>query len=133
MRIMLTTASLLGAMCVVMGAIGGHENSANQSVWMTGVYLGLIHAAASLALHNLLLVSRAYRFPAFGFVLGGWLFSGSIFLKVSIWGTRSESVDLAGRSVAEWVVSLTTPLGGIVLISSWIALTTISALHTKSE
>ena len=111
-------AAILGALGVAAGAFGAHglraHVDANQlEWWQTAARYEQIHAIA------LLVVawapgpwSRARRVSALGFALGISIFSGTLY-AMALGGPR--------------ILGAVTPLGGLALITAWIAL----ALHAR--
>jgi len=119
-RTFLGTASLLGALAVVLGAFGAHAlrsriSSEDLAVYETGVRYQFFHVLALLAVAIL-----AERFPHGSvkwagrcFIAGIILFSGSLyaltFLKMASW--------------SGWkLFGIITPFGGLFLIAGWILL-----------
>ncbi len=107
----LLSASLLGAIGVVLGAFGAHGLRARLtpeqlSSWETAVTYHLLHAVliAALAWNP---GERPIGLPAGLFVAGILLFSGSIYTLV-LGGPR-------------WMGPV-TPLGGLAFISGWLSL-----------
>lgn len=107
----------LGASGVVLGAFGAHALKARLTetgylaVWETAVLYHLIHAVALLALAaacsaGVAPPSRA-RWVARCWLLGTILFSGSLYLLAAGMGRFWGPI---------------TPLGGVLLITGWVAL-----------
>ncbi|WP_432453874.1 MULTISPECIES: DUF423 domain-containing protein [unclassified Agarivorans] len=95
-----------GAFCVIMGAGAAHGFSrflgAEQLQWInTGVFYQLVHLAAALA------VVQRHRLTALLWVVGGWLFAGSLYC-LAFFGSK--------------VFGPITPLGGLILIIGWLSL-----------
>ncbi len=117
-RFFFKVAAALAALAVVVGAMGTHllknmlEPSALESV-KTAAYYQLVHSIA------LILVSMLYRhyenkkilYSAYFFILGIFLFSGSIYLMVAL--------NEMGSVVARIIVYF-TPIGGLFLIVGWL-------------
>ncbi len=114
MRLKLT--GFLGASAIILGAFGAHAlaeilTETELASYKTGVQYHLIHAVYLLVLVTLSKkrsVKLAF-YLAFGGVL---LFSGSIYLLAL---DRIIGIDL------DWLWPV-TPIGGILLIGSWIFL-----------
>ena len=132
MRIPLFAASCLGGVSVVMGAMGGHHTGDARAVWMTGVYMGLVHALAAMLAALLSDRAKLARVPAGTFTLGGALFGGSIWIKTLVWGAGRTAVADAERSALEQIIALMAPLGGVTLMISW-ALLAIAVLGYRRD
>ena len=125
-RIILT-ASLFGALAVVLGAFGAHTlknvvDSYSLSIWQKGVEYQFYHTFALLYLSTFAryknkLIGFAYIF----FTIGIFLFSGSLYLLAL------KSVYTA--SIAP-VLGLITPVGGLCFIIGWVCLF-LAALKDK--
>ena len=116
----LIAGALFGASGVVLGAWGAHGLAAylsasvgavdtvDTSAWSTGVLYQLIHALALLFVGILfhLHPSRALSIASWLMIAGVLLFSGSLY-----------GLTLGAPS---WLGPV-TPLGGVALISAWIA------------
>lgn len=119
-------AALTGSSGVLLGAYGAHGlqqafPSADLTVWRTAVLYHLLHAVALLALslhQRPAALAASEHFPqhrslnlvAAAFVLGVLLFSGSLYLLVTMgsgWGA---------------VLGPLTPVGGVVLVAGWLLL-----------
>jgi uncharacterized membrane protein YgdD (TMEM256/DUF423 family) len=130
----LIAGALFGASGVVLGAWGAHGLSAyladslsvsltvrgghgDTSAWSTGVLYQLIHALALLCVGILyhLNPSRALAAAAWLMIAGVLLFSGSLY-----------GLTLGAPS---WLGPV-TPLGGVALISAWIAIV-VAALRWR--
>lgn len=123
----LVTASLLGALAVILGAFGAHGlktiiDTANLEIWAKGVEYQFYHVFALLFLSlfktgNPKLTKLSYGFFTFGIIL----FSGSLYL-------------LATRSVLHLgfvnYIGPVTPVGGFLFILGWITLF-LAALKVK--
>lgn len=123
----LFTAGVMGALGVLIGAIGAHGLEAflldsgltparaaqRLAQFDVGARYHLVHAVALLALAALPQLSTAARWLAFGlFTMGIVLFSGSLYLLV--------------LTDTTWLGAI-TPLGGIAWVAAWSAIA-ISAL-----
>jgi uncharacterized membrane protein YgdD (TMEM256/DUF423 family) len=108
-------AACFGLAGVVLGAYGAHGLSARGlspdqlSSWQTGVQYLLIHAVGLLAISFgiRLTASPWLEWSAVAWMVGGILFSGSIFMLV-LGGPR-------------WLGPV-TPIGGVALILGWLIL-----------
>ena len=114
----LTVASVLGMLAVILGAFGAHGLKGKLSVpeldtWRTGIDYQFYHTLALLFLSRFSKApSRLIGFSSFAFTLGIILFSGSIYL-------------LSTRSVTgfNWpFLGPITPVGGLFLILGWVSL-----------
>lgn len=117
-KIILITASFLGAITVIMGAFGAHGLKKLVDVeaintFKTGVQYQMYHTLALFIpaltnhLHN-----KIKKIVFFSFLLGIFLFSGSIYL-------------LALKSVlpmSNISIGFITPLGGLSFIIGWLSL-----------
>ena len=114
----LLSACLLGGTAVILGAFGAHglrpKLAPEQLLsFETGVRYQMFHALALLAMAWLVDRHALPSFPAWLWVAGTVLFSGSIYLLA----TRT----LLGIDGWKWLGPI-TPLGGLLLISGWITL-----------
>ncbi len=107
-RVALRTAALLGALAVGLGAFGAHGlkdlllHNGSTAVWEKAVFYHFIHA---LVLFVLAQRSTIQRGPWISFLLGIFLFSGSLYL-------------LALTNL-KWF-GIITPLGGLSFITGWL-------------
>jgi len=115
-RTWICTAAALGALGVILGALGSHLPSSVmplqvRAIFETGVRWHLVHTLALLATGMLLVQfpgqATGLRWEAWSFLAGIVLFSGSLYL-----------VALAGWEMFRPV----TPFGGLAWIGSWILL-----------
>jgi uncharacterized membrane protein YgdD (TMEM256/DUF423 family) len=124
-RKILITASLFGALAVVLGAFGAHGlksliSADALTIWAKGVEYQFYHTFALLFLSQLKeskLTSMAYGFFSFGILF----FSGSLYLLATRSVTEISFVNYVGPI---------TPIGGLLLIVGWIMLF-LSALKNK--
>jgi uncharacterized membrane protein YgdD (TMEM256/DUF423 family) len=110
-------AAISGALAVAAGAFGAHglreKVSPDQlSAWTTACQYHLVHSVVLLALALYATGAtgggdKAIRVPAWLFLAGTLLFSGSIYGLV-----------LTGQ---RWLGPI-TPMGGLLLIAGWISL-----------
>jgi uncharacterized membrane protein YgdD (TMEM256/DUF423 family) len=109
----ITVSALLGAIGVVLGALGAHALEARLTPerlasWGTAVDYHLLHSVALLALALFSAATgRSVALPAALFTTGIVLFSGSIYLLL--------------LTHQRWLGPI-TPLGGLCLIAAWISL-----------
>jgi uncharacterized membrane protein YgdD (TMEM256/DUF423 family) len=121
----LITASLFGAVAVVLGAFGAHglKNlipADALTIWAKGVEYQFYHTFALLFLSQLKeskWTNMAYRFFSFGILF----FSGSLYLLATRTVTEISFVNYIGPI---------TPIGGLLFIIGWMMLL-LSALKTK--
>ena len=121
----LITASLFGAVAVVLGAFGAHGlknliSADALTIWAKGVEYQFYHTFALLFLSQLKeskWTNMAYRFFSFGILF----FSGSLYLLATRTITEISFVNFIGPI---------TPIGGLLFIIGWIMLL-LSALKTK--
>ena len=112
-------ALLSMAVAISFGALGAHALKKIFDVhaletWKTAVFYQIVH---SLALLIILVIQKVYKMPSINLVLnlmisGFVLFSTSIYLLSfnSVWG-----IDWLGK-----VLGPLTPIGGLLMISSWV-------------
>jgi len=114
---MLVCASLSGAVCVALGALGAHgfRDILEQTlpVYEKAVFYQAVHTLALLALASLY-----QHFPDRRFASAGWLwlagivlFSGSLYTYALMKGMHNESFN--------WLVHV-TPFGGLCFILGWL-------------
>ena len=121
----LITASLFGAVAVVLGAFGAHGlknliSADALTIWAKGVEYQFYHTFALLFLSQLKeskWTNMSYRFFSFGILF----FSGSLYLLATRAVTEISFVNFIGPI---------TPIGGLLFIIGWIMLL-LSALKTK--
>jgi uncharacterized membrane protein YgdD (TMEM256/DUF423 family) len=121
----LITASLFGAIAVVLGAFGAHglKNlipADALTIWAKGVEYQFYHTFALLFLSQMKeskWTNMAYRFFSFGILF----FSGSLYLLATRTVTEISFVNFIGPI---------TPIGGLLFIIGWMMLL-LSALKTK--
>lgn len=114
-------AAAAGASAVLLGALGAHALRMELSVrmldvWETAVRFQFWHALALAVCALPARRSHAGQFSALFFALGIVLFCGSLY-ALALGAPR--------------VVGIVTPLGGIALVSGWIALG--AALYRQRE
>ena len=116
-RRILITASIFGALAVVLGAFGAHGLKAvlepqDLENWRTAVSYHFYHTFALLFLSLIPIKSRAINVAYWSFTIGIILFSGSVYL-------------LSTRSITgfDWpFLGPITPLGGLFFIAGWVSL-----------
>jgi uncharacterized membrane protein YgdD (TMEM256/DUF423 family) len=113
-RTILTTAALLGAAAVLLGAFGAHAlrdtlDEHALAIWHTAVEYQFWHVLATVAVALLARdgASTCLRIAAIAFVAGIVLFCGSLY---------------ALALGAPHLVGVLTPFGGIAFVVGWIAL-----------
>lgn len=116
--ILITT--ILGAMAVIMGAFGSHVLKSQIGPKSLGAYETAVQYQFyhTLAIFCTALLYRSYRIKGLFFIglffLGGIaLFSGSLYILAL--------KDLIGLQNTKYI-GLLTPLGGLALIGSWMAI-----------
>ena len=125
-RIILT-ASLFGALAVVLGAFGAHTlknvvDSYSLSIWQKGVEYQFYHTFALLYLSTFARYkNKLIRFAFMFFTAGIFLFSGSLYLLAL--------KDVFTSGIAPFVGPI-TPLGGLCFIIGWVCLF-LAALKDK--
>lgn len=129
-RRILITASLFGAIAVMLGAFGAHGlknvlDAGSIEIWAKGVEYQFYHTFALLFLAQFKggeagqakFIKLAYVFFTFGVLL----FSGSLYLLATRSITNIGFVNYIGP---------VTPIGGLLLILGWLSLL-LSALKNK--
>lgn len=118
--ILLRIAACYGILAVSLGAFGAHYlksrlASDDLEIIRTGVFYMFIHTVAILAiilLGRLDSISRVLKGSGLFFVLGIFLFSGSLFLIAT--GTQT------GITIP--YIGMFTPIGGLFFILGWLLL-----------
>lgn len=113
----LITASIIGALSVVLGAFGAHAlrkyvSAEAVGTFETGVRYQFYHCFA------LFIVGILYdRFPVkwmswsgYSFIIGILLFSGSLYLLTALHSTEQVGLKKVG---------IVTPVGGLFFIAGW--------------
>lgn len=103
-------AALTGFTVVSLGAFGAHALSdamtpKQQDWWETATLYALVHAVAALAV-SLAAQSKALKVSGSAFLLGVWIFSGSLYAM--------------GLGAPTWLGAI-TPIGGICLLIGWVS------------
>ena len=118
---------LLFAVGVGLGAFGAHGlrdyfNGREEEIWKTAVFYQLVHAIGLLILVSLeklqIISSKIACLCSRAILTGTFIFSGSLYLLVL---TRER-----------WLGAI-TPVGGVLLIGSWLILTLSSFYSGKKE
>lgn len=120
MKNLLTTAAVLGALVVVMGAFGAHGlkpliSSDSLETYKTAVLYHFLHVFAMLAAgifysNN---PQKLFRLAGIGFLVGILLFSGSLYLLSTRDATGLHNISFLGPI---------TPIGGLFFIVGWVSL-----------
>ena len=104
-------AAVMGLLAVVLGAFGAHalkevlaRTPTGQGLWEKAVFYHFIHA---VMLFFLATRRPPPSVPWFGFLIGIFLFSGSLYLYAV--------------TDVRWLVAL-TPIGGVSFMVGWICL-----------
>ena len=105
----LALAALSGLAAVGFGAFGAHGVADPQAkAWLaTGAHYQLVHAVAAVT--AILLRGQGWRpgVAALLFVVGGWIFGGTLY-AMALGGPR--------------ILGAVTPIGGLTLMAGWAAL-----------
>lgn len=118
MRNWITFIAILGAVTVILGAIGAHTlrntlSEIQQNSFATGVRYQYYHIFAMLFA---VVLSKQFnvnlKVSLWLFAIGTLFFSGSIFLLSTIPVHGMEGVKAIG---------LATPIGGLVLVAGWLS------------
>jgi uncharacterized membrane protein YgdD (TMEM256/DUF423 family) len=119
-KLFLVVGCVLGGLAVVLGAFGAHGlkkvvDADSLAVYQTGVQYQMYHALALLAVGMLSerIGANLLNYAGFSFIAGVVLFSGSLYLIVSL-HAMNRPVSTA--------VGILTPLGGLFFILGWILL-----------
>ena len=111
--------AVLGAIAVILGAIGAHtlRNTLSEvqlNSFATGVRYQYYHIFAMLVT---VLLSKQFdvnvKVPLWLFAIGTLFFSGSIFLLSTIHVHGMEDIRAIGP---------VTPVGGLILVAGWLSL-----------
>ena len=117
MKNWITLAAILGAITVILGAIGAHslQNTLSEvqlNSFATGVRYQMYHL---LAIVLCVILSKQFNLnlnvSLWLFAIGILFFSGSIFLLSTIPVHGMEGVKRIG---------LATPIGGLILVAAWL-------------
>jgi len=117
-KTILVTASVLGITAIILGAFAAHGlkellSVESQQTFETGVRYQMYHAILLLFVGNSVLIrQRAKKKIYYLTLIGVFLFSGSIYgLATNILTTFDFKI-----------IGFITPIGGLLLIISWILL-----------
>jgi uncharacterized membrane protein YgdD (TMEM256/DUF423 family) len=113
-RLFLSFAAISGFLSVCLGAFAAHGLkhqiiAESLAIWQTGVQYQIYHALALLAVGLLYQTqtSKALKLSGLAFILGSFLFSGSLYALA------------LGAPIALGII---TPLGGLSFLVGWAAL-----------
>jgi uncharacterized membrane protein YgdD (TMEM256/DUF423 family) len=113
-RVFLASAAVSGFLAVSLGAFAAHGlrhqiTAEALAIWQTGVQYQMYHALALLAVGLLYQThaSKALKLSGLAFILGGLLFSGSLY---------------ALALGAPGIFGVITPFGGLSFLVGWAAL-----------
>lgn len=113
-RFILSFATASGLLSVCLGAFAAHGlkhrlTPESLSIWQTGVQYQIYHALALLVVGVLyqLHASKSLKLSGLAFILGSFLFSGSLY---------------ALALGAPGITGLITPVGGLSFLLGWAAL-----------
>ncbi|WP_285055857.1 DUF423 domain-containing protein [Pedobacter ginsengisoli] len=114
----LITASLLGAVAVMLGAFGAHGlkktvNAGDLEIWAKGVEYQFYHVFALLFLARFKIEDKLIKLSYWFFTFGILLFSGSLYLLATRGLLNAGFVDYIGP---------VTPIGGLLLILGWLSM-----------
>lgn len=119
MKIILILAALLGAFGVALGAFGAHGlegklSDSQLAVWDTAVKYQMIHVLAILIVLFAPVKQINLNAPALFFLIGIFLFSGSLYLL--------SAKNLLGIEQFAKILGPITPIGGLCFIIGWVLL-----------
>jgi len=113
-RFFLVSAAVSGFLAVSLGAFAAHGlkhqiTPEALAIWQTGVQYQMYHALALLVIGLLYQThaSKALKLSGLAFILGSFLFSGSLY-----------ALALGAPSI----IGLITPFGGLSFLFGWTAL-----------
>jgi uncharacterized membrane protein YgdD (TMEM256/DUF423 family) len=119
-KLFLGTGALLAGLGVVLGAFGAHGlkkyvGPETVNTYQTGVQYQMYHAFALMIAGILYerLQSNLINYAGTFFIIGIFLFSGSLYLLASL--KAMNKVGVSG-------IGLITPIGGLMFIIGWILL-----------
>lgn len=111
-------AAILGALAVALGAFGAHGLKAyvpaeSITTFDTGVKYQFYHVFALLAVAylNHHYPNKWFKWAGILFIIGIFLFSGSLYLLTALKATGT--VGLSG-------IGIITPFGGLAFIAGWV-------------
>jgi uncharacterized membrane protein YgdD (TMEM256/DUF423 family) len=104
----LRVIGISGALAVLAGAFGAHGLTGKAAEWArTGSSYQLLHLAVALALLLTLENKPAARLPILLFLVGGWIFAGTLYAMA--------------LGAPRWLGAV-TPIGGVTLVIGWLVL-----------
>lgn len=116
----LSTAALLAAAAVALGAFGAHGlkkivDADSVATFQTGVQYQMYHSLALLATAIIFerFSNKWIKWAGACFIIGIILFSGSLYLLVAL--KANDQVGLKG-------IGIITPFGGVAFIIGWLFL-----------
>lgn len=119
-KIFLIIGTVLAGLAVLLGAFGAHglkkvASAENVAIYQTGVQYQMYHALGLILIGILSerILNSYLSFAGVLFVAGVVLFSGSLYLIVSLYA-MNKTVPTA--------VGILTPIGGLLFILGWICL-----------
>ncbi len=128
-RTFFSTASILGAIAVMLGAFGAHilkEKLSPEllSTFETGVRYQFYHVIALFIAGIVMKESKNkfLQYAGISFIIGILFFSGSLYLI--------STHEIIGLTNYKWLGPV-TPIGGLFLIAGWICM--FSAVLKKTE
>lgn len=128
-RTFFSTASILGAIAVMLGAFGAHilkEKLSPEllSTFETGVRYQFYHVIALFIAGIVMKESKNkfLQYAGISFIIGILFFSGSLYLI--------STHEIIGLTNYKWLGPV-TPIGGLFLITGWICM--FSAALKKTE
>lgn len=121
-RFFLSSAAISGFLSVCLGAFAAHGLKQHiplesLAIWQTGVQYQMYHALALLAVALLsqTQASEALKLSGLAFILGSFLFSGSLY-----------ALALGALPITGMI----TPIGGLSFLLGWVALC-VHAFHLR--
>jgi len=117
-QIVLITATVYGALSVILGALGAHAlkkvlTEAQLQSFEVGVKYQMYHAIVLLVLGLFLSFdTRLQQYIGWSYILGTFMFSFSIYF-LSLQSTIGANLKFLGPI---------TPLGGLLMIAGWVML-----------
>jgi uncharacterized membrane protein YgdD (TMEM256/DUF423 family) len=114
----LITASLLGAIAVILGAFGAHGlkkavSAEALEIWAKGVEYQFYHVFALLFLARFKIGDKLIKLSYWCFTFGILLFSGSLYLLATRGLLNAGFVNYIGP---------VTPIGGLLFILGWLTM-----------
>ncbi|WP_294332577.1 DUF423 domain-containing protein [uncultured Sphingomonas sp.] len=101
MPVMAVLVALSGAVAVAAGAFGAHGAHGQAAEWLkTGGQYQLVHASVAM-----IAILRGARVPAWLFLVGSFVFAGTLYLMA--------------LGLPRWLGAV-TPIGGAAMILGWL-------------